>query len=81
MEQLFKQEKRVFLLLAGLVSVLFLIAIFGGSIAQSWRLANYKHPTQVEGVRIGDLIKDVNFFKSDVWEKVVPAERLELPTL
>ena len=65
MEKLFKQDKRVFLLLACLVSISFLIAIFGESIAQSWRLANYKHPSEVEGVRIGDLEKDVVFFNGN----------------
>lgn len=59
MEKPFKQDKRVFLFLVALVSISFLIAIFGESIAQRWRLANYKHPSEVGGVRLGDQRKDL----------------------
>ena len=62
MEKLFKQGKRVFLLLAGLVSVLFLIVIFGGSIYQSWQMASYEHPTQIQGFKIGDSKRDIVFY-------------------
>lgn len=66
MEKLFKQDKRVFLLLAGLVSISFLIAIFGESIAQWWRLAIYTHPSQAEGFKIGDTKSDIIFFGNGI---------------
>ena len=53
---------------------LILDCYLGESIAQSWRLANYKHPSEVEGVRIGDLEKDVVFFNGN--SAVVPEQYL-----